>query len=149
MIKWASGNPFDREVDIRVNTVNCVGVMGKGIALEFKRRYPRMFFAYSELCRGGVIQPGTIHVWDNEPDCTIINVATKRDWKNPSQFKWVWLGLGALTRHLVPLGPVTVTLPALGCGNGGLEWERVKPMIQDALSNIEAVVYVYPPESSR
>jgi O-acetyl-ADP-ribose deacetylase (regulator of RNase III) len=150
MIKWAEGNPFDQEFDIRVNTVNCVGVMGKGIALEFKKRYPRMHYAYTQLCRGGVLKPGNLHIWCKPQEGEwIINFVTKNHWRNPSRYEWIQEGLLALHRYLKPYGLQTVSLPALGCGNGGLDWGEVKPMIVDALSDLDAVVYVYPPESSR
>ena len=150
MIKFVHGDPFASDIDIRVNTVNCVGVMGKGIALEFKLLYPRMFHAYCELCRGGVLKPGNLHIWYRPNDGEwIINIATKDHWRDPSQYEWVQAGLLALRRYLKPLGPQIVSLPALGCANGGLEWKRVKRMIVAALIDVDATVRVYSPVGAR
>jgi len=148
MIKFISGNMFDIPVDIRINTVNCVGVMGIGVALAFKRRFPEMFKSYRILCKNKIVQPG-------EPYCylykklTIINFPTKDHWRNPSEYEYIESGLEWLAKYLKDRGAVKVTLPALGCGHGGLDWNKVKSLIRKHLSRLEAIIYVFEPSSSR
>lgn len=149
MIHYASGNCFDRAADVRVNTVNCVGVMGKGIALEFKKRYPAMFADYARACRRGEVAPGRLHTYRVAVNYLIVNFPTKRHWRDPSRYEDIDAGLDALRDLLAPLGRVHVTLPALGCGNGGLDWNRVSQMIGFDLGALEAEIFVYQPQDSR
>lgn len=140
---------FDLPADIRVNTVNCVGVMGAGVALAFKQRYPEMYRDYAKACRAGAVKPGRMHVWKPLDGDWIINFPTKRDWRDPSRYEDIEAGLDDLRKYLSPLGPVSVALPALGCGHGGLDWERVAPMISAKLEALEANIHVYEPSNSR
>lgn len=149
MIEFVQGDIFDSPVDIRVNTVNCVGVMGAGVALAFKRRYPEMFKDYKRDCRSGLVRPGRMHVWKSLEGVWIINFPTKRDWKEPSRYEDIDAGLDDLRQYLDSVGPVTVALPALGCGNGGLDWARVSGMIREKLDGLNAHVYVFEPSASR
>lgn len=148
MITFLSGNLFDLDADFRVNPVNCVGVMGKGIALSFKERYPDMFALYREYCYNGDLYPGGLYVWKNPvpPNETVINMATKSNWRNPSKFSFVADGIENLRKFLIqqPIGSV-VTIPAIGCGCGELSWDRVKPELQRVLQNLEQNIYVYSP----
>lgn len=148
MIHYVSGNCFDRAADVRVNTVNCVGVMGKGIALQFKQRYPKMFLDYKTACERGEVTPGRLHTYGTS-DCLIVNFPTKRHWHKPSRYEDVDAGLDALRSLLAPMGRVHVTLPALGCGNGGLDWNRVSQMIGFDLGDLDAEVFVYQSQDSR
>ena len=125
MIKFTKGNMFDTPADIRINTVNCVGVMGIGVALEFKKRFPKMYRTYKKECERGNIQPGKPHVWKEFHLCKefiIINFPTKKHWRNPSKYKYIESGLIWLAKFLKEYGGVKVTIPALGCGHGGLDW---------------------------
>lgn len=140
---------FDVPADIRVNTVNCVGVMGAGVALAFKQRYPEMFKAYQQDCADGLVRPGRMHVWKSLSGDWIINFPTKRDWRDPSRYEDIAAGLDDLRRYLDGLGPVTVALPALGCGHGGLDWARVSGMIREKLDGVAAHVLVFEPAASR
>ncbi len=151
MLHFVEGNMFDRIVDVRINTVNCVGVMGIGVALAFKQMYPDMFLDYKKACADGLVRPGALHVWKTpgETPCTIVNFPTKRHWRQPSEYEDVEIGLHTLRQFLLPLGHVQVTLPALGCGHGGLDWERVKRRIVDNLSDIDAEIWCYSPQDSR
>jgi O-acetyl-ADP-ribose deacetylase (regulator of RNase III) len=149
MIEFVDGDMFATEADIRVNTVNCVGAMGAGIALAFKRRNPEMFKAYQADCRLGKVRPGEMHVWKSLTGEWIVNFPTKLDWRDPSRYEYVESGLVALREYLLRQGPVSVTLPALGCGNGGLDWQRVSVMIESALSGLDAHVKVFAPSASR
>lgn len=140
---------FDAPADIRVNTVNCVGVMGAGVALAFKQRYPDMFKEYQRDCKDGRVKPGTMHIWKSLGGDWIINFPTKRDWREPSRYEDIADGLADLRSYLDGLGHVTVALPALGCGHGGLDWNRVSEMIRDKLEGVDAHVLVFEPAASR
>lgn len=153
MIKYVQGNFFDYEADIRVNTVNCVGVMGAGAALQFKKKYPSMYKEYVKECQQGRVQIGKPHVWSenemfNENNITIISFPTKKHWKNPSEYSFIEAGLEWLRDYLVNNPNRTITLPALGCGHGGLDWSRVKVMIERYLMDSPAQILVFEPYSS-
>lgn len=147
MIRFTQGDMFETPADIRVNTVNCVGVMGAGVALAFKNRYPAMFREYKRECAAGRMQPGFMHVW-RELDQWIINFPTKRHWKDKSRYDDVEAGLVALREYLFKLGPVKVALPALGCGHGGLDWKKVSAMIREHLEGLDAEIIVFDPADS-
>jgi len=149
MLEFVKGNMFDAPADIRVNTVNCVGVMGAGVALAFKQRYPGMFKDYRRDCKHGRVQPGTMHIWKSLTGDWIINFPTKRDWREPSRYEDIDAGLDNLRSYLNDVGPVTIALPALGCGHGGLDWDRVSRMIRDKLDGVDARVLVFEPAASR
>lgn len=149
MLEFSQGDMFKASADIRVNTVNCVGVMGAGVALAFKQRYPEMFKDYQSACKDGQIRPGRMHVWKSLEGDWIINFPTKRDWRDPSRYEDIEVGLDDLRTYLKGVGPVTVALPALGCGHGGLDWDRVSAMIRDKLDGLEAHILVFAPSASR
>lgn len=151
MIKFVSGDFFDYDADIRINTVNCVGVMGKGVALIFKNKFPDMFIDYYNACKRNELKPGEPHVWKDEnlfSSCTIINFPTKVHWRNPSKYEYIEEGLIWLRQYLLEKENSTVTLPALGCGNGGLDWNKVKIMINKYLSGLSTQILVFEPSSS-
>lgn len=152
MIKFVSGDFFDFDADIMVNTVNCVGVMGKGVALSFKNRFPDMFEDYAKKCRAGIIRPGQPSVWIQSDmiskEVEIVNFPTKDHWRDPSEYSYIDDGLRWFSEYLEDKNGKTVTLPALGCGNGGLDWNRVRPMIYDRLKNSTAEIYVFEPPDS-
>ena len=158
MIRETDVNIFESGADILVNTVNCIGVMGKGLALAFKNKYPRMYFAYKEACEEGLVRPGVLHVWEGKAlgalffgnesalgGVTIVNFPTKRHWRDPSRLEDVEAGLVALEAYLRPLGKVKVSVPALGCRNGGLAWPDVRALIFKHLSGLDAEILVHPP----
>lgn len=149
MLEFVQGDIFDVPADIRVNTVNCIGVMGAGVALAFKQRYPEMFRDYRDDCKNGQVRPGTMHVWKSLSGDWVINFPTKRDWRDPSRYEDIDAGLDDLRSYLDRVGPVTVALPALGCGNGGLDWKRVSGMIREKLDGVNAHVFVFAPAASR
>lgn len=149
MLEFVKGDMFDAPADIRVNTVNCVGVMGAGVALAFKQRYPDMFKDYQRDCKDGRVTPGTMHVWKSLTGDWIINFPTKRDWREPSRYEDIDAGLSDLRGYLDGVGPVTIALPALGCGHGGLDWDRVSQMIRSKLDGVDAHVRVFEPAASR
>lgn len=146
-----TGNLLKAEADAIVNTVNCVGVMGKGIALQFKKKWPENYKAYKKACDAGAVRPGTMHVHDlgelaGKPHF-IINFPTKDHWRGKSQMAFVEDGLKDLVNVVKRMGIRSIAIPPLGCGNGGLEWSVVGPKIQAALASIadEVDVLAYAP----
>jgi len=142
MVEIAKGNLLEAETEALVNTVNCVGYMGKGIALQFKQAFPENFKAYQAACRVGEVVPGKMLVHDNGRLLNpryIINFPTKRHWRGKSRLKDIELGLRALVSDVQNLGIRTIAVPPLGCGLGGLEWHVVRPMIEKAFSTVPDV----------
>lgn len=145
MIREVQGNLLADDAQALVNTVNTVGVMGKGIALQFKRAYPDMFRAYEADAKAGQVAPGVMHVWESQAltgPRYIINFPTKRHWRAPSRLADIDEGLADLARVIVELGITSVAVPPLGCGNGGLEWADVAPRIRAALGALQPDVDV-------
>jgi len=149
MIRYASGDIFDEPAEVRINTVNCVGVMGAGVALAFKTRYPDMFRDYQKACKKGEVNPGSLHTWKTVLGEWIVNFPTKRHWREPSRYEDIETGLIALKNFLVKLGNIRVMLPALGCGHGGLDWSRVSTIIEKHLGDLDSEIIVFSPQSSR
>ena len=130
MIKYVTGDILESKAQALVNTVNTVGVMGKGIALQFKKIFPHNFKAYAEACKKGELQIGKSLIFKdinlNTGEKIIINFPTKRDWRKPSEYSFISEGLDDLIHVLEENEIRSVAIPPLGAGNGGLEWERVK-----------------------
>jgi O-acetyl-ADP-ribose deacetylase (regulator of RNase III) len=147
MIEQGRGNLLTADVDALINTVNTVGVMGKGIALQFKRAYPANYEAYRAACRRDEVRLGSMFVFDTAikgPRRYVINFPTKGHWKENSSLAGVEAGLADLVRVVEELGITSVAIPALGCGNGGLAWRDVLPLIERACSRmpeVRAVVF--------
>ena len=136
------GNLLDADVEALVNTVNTVGVMGKGLALQFKRRFPSNFEVYAGACRRGEVQVGCMLVVETAGPPGprfIINFPTKKHWRNPSQLEYVRAGLVALVSEVKTRGIRSIAIPPLGCGNGGLAWSDVRPLIDQALIELPGV----------
>lgn len=125
------------DVDAIVNTVNCVGVMGKGIALQFKNKWPANYSAYEAACKAKQVRPGTMFVFDSgglvKPNY-IINFPTKDHWRGKSRIEFIRDGLADLVAQIKRLGIRSIAIPPLGCGNGGLEWDEVRPLIEQAFA---------------
>lgn len=149
MVKIQHGEIFDIPADIRVNTVNCVGVMGAGVALSFKNRYPDMFRDYKRACKAGDVKPGRLHVWKNLESEWIINFPTKIDWREPSKYEYIEAGLKSLREFLSQHKDVKVVMPPLGCGLGGLDWGKVSSMIHESLLDLESEIIVLEPDILR
>jgi O-acetyl-ADP-ribose deacetylase (regulator of RNase III) len=142
MIEVKQGNLLEAEADALVNTVNCVGVMGKGIALQFKKAFPDNFKAYKKACDAGQVQPGKMFVSDAGnlmKTRYIINFPTKRHWRGKSRMEDVESGLEALVADIQRLKIKSIALPPLGCGNGGLDWNAVRPRIEQAFTGLPDV----------
>jgi O-acetyl-ADP-ribose deacetylase (regulator of RNase III) len=149
MIEQGQGNLLQADAEALVNTVNCVGFMGKGIALQFKQAYPENFHAYEKAVREGVVRPGSMFVFETgryiNPKL-IINFPTKRHWRGKSRLEDIESGLVALVEELRKRGIKSIAVPPLGCGNGGLDWSVVRPMIVSALEPLSDVrVFLYAP----
>lgn len=148
MITFTTGNLFDAEVDAIVNTVNTVGVMGKGIALMFKERFPENFRAYAAACKADEVRVGSMFVTERhdlvDGPRWIVNFPTKRDWRHPSRPEWIAEGLRDLSTFIRDNDVRSIAVPPLGAGNGGLDWSRVRPLIEaelGGLPNVHVVVY--------
>lgn len=150
MIEPARGNLLEADAEALVNTVNCVGVMGKGIALQFKQAFPANFSEYERACRQNEMQPGrmlTVSTHRLINPRFIINFPTKRHWKGKSKLDDIRIGLWALVDEARRLKLKSIALPPLGCGNGGLDWEEVKPIIESAFAELPEVrVLLFEPQ---
>src|SRR5260370_32085128 len=147
MIRFTEGNLLDAQTDEVVNTVNEVGVMGKGIALMFKDAFPENFKAYALASEHGEVKVGRMFVTENHAlvgPKWIINFPTKKHWRHPTKLEWVRDGLLDLRRVIELKGIRSIAIPPLGCGNGGLDWNDVRPAIESALkdfTDVDIVVY--------
>lgn len=152
MIRYTTGNLLDAQVEALVNTVNEMGVMGKGIALMFREAFPANTAAYEAACKAGEVRVGRMFVTENRAlngPRWIINFPTKKHWRHPSKLQWVQDGLEDLKRVIVEKKIESIALPPLGCGNGGLEWDQVRPVIESALLSLKGVdVTVFEPTSA-
>ena len=150
MIRFTQGNLLEATADAEINTVNTVGVMGKGIALMFKERFAENYRLYSAACKAGEVETGKVHVTAvNELDGPrwIVNFPTKRHWRSPSQMAWVTEGLHDLRRFLIENHVKSVAVPPLGAGNGGLKWPEVREQIVDVLSDLDVDILVFEPSN--
>ena len=142
MINYVSGNIFSSECDVLVNPVNCVGVMGKGLALEFKLKYPDMFKTYQEVCKAKELRLGR-PMYVRGADKSIVLFPTKYHWKEKSETNAIKNGLEVFSRGYKKLGIKSIAFPKLGCGLGGLDWAEVKPLMEQYLSNLDIEVEIY------
>lgn len=136
------GDLFDDPAEALVNPVNAVGVMGAGLAKEFRARFPANYRAYLRACKSGHVAPGRMFVYDygaGRSPRYIINFPTKRHWKDPSRMADIESGLAGLRRTLAERAIASVALPALGAGLGGLDWPGVRRRIEDSLGGLDGV----------
>lgn len=152
MISYTKGDLLSSNAQALVNTVNTVGVMGKGIALHFKEMFPYNFSVYAEACRRGELAPGKMLVVRDFNlalgDRLVINFPTKVHWRQPSRYEYIEEGLKDLVLVIRDYGITSIAIPPLGCGNGGLDWAVVKEKIEQALSSIDGVeIIVYEPSA--
>lgn len=148
MIELRSGDLFAADAEALVNPVNCVGVMGRGLALAFRERFPDNFAAYAAACRRGAVVPGEMFVCatGRERPRLIVNFPTKRHWRDASRMEDLVRGLDSLTDLVRSSELRSVALPALGCGLGGLDWSEVRPRIEAAFAPLEGVrVFLFEP----
>ena len=140
-INFIRGNILESDAEALVNPVNCVGVMGKGLALQFKDKFPENFAHYRDACNSDGVSVGKMFVWrdHNPPNKYVINFPTKRHWRDNSQYIFISMGLVDLVRVVRDLDIKSIVIPQLGCGLGGLDWQIVKPLIVDAFKDMESV----------
>ncbi|MEF3075429.1 macro domain-containing protein [Methylobacter sp. Wu1] len=149
MITFTQGNLLEAPVEALVNTVNTVGVMGKGIALMFKERFVENFHLYVIACKAKQVQTGSMFVTEvhelGDGPRWIINFPTKQHWRAPSRMEWIIEGLQDLRRFLIEQQIKSVAIPPLGAGNGGLEWAAVRGQIERALGDLDVEILVFEP----
>ena len=142
MITYVKGDLFSSPARILVNTVNTEGVMGKGIALEFKKRYPDMFKEYKKVCDDKMLDIGTLLLWKKSEKWVLL-FPTKTTWRRPSKIEYLEKGLQKFASNWDKLGADSIAFPRLGCGNGGLDWEEVRPLMEKYLHKLPIQIYVY------
>ncbi len=151
MIKFLTGDLLGADTQALVNTVNTVGVMGKGIALQFKEAFPYNHKVYVQACKNNELEPGKLlWVWDTNllyGKKLIINFPTKKHWRHPSKYEYIEKGLVALRELILSEGIKSIAIPPLGAGNGGLDWGQVKPMITNTLNDLPMEVQVFEPNA--
>lgn len=143
MIKETKGNLLEAKTEAIVNAVNCVGVMGKGLALQFRQKFSEDYFKdYKRACQNGELQIGKVHVYKLNSKTNpqyIINFPTKDHWRGRSKSEYIESGLRSLKAEIGKRGIKSIAMPALGCGLGGLDWEEVKPFIKDTFADISGI----------
>ena len=148
MIRFSNGDMFDSGAYALVNTVNLVGVMGKGVALQFKERFKDNFIQYKHACENSKIGIGNSLVvkekWKDK-EVLIVNLPTKKHWRNKSEYSYIEMGLANLVDIIAKYKISSIAIPPLGAGNGGLEWEKVKNMIADKLKDVDCDIIVFEP----
>lgn len=151
MISLQMGNLLEADAEALVNTVNTKGVMGKGVALQFKRRFPENYRAYVEACKAEQVEIGQMFVTElpsgfDDGLRYIINFPTKRHWRGGSRVSYIEAGLEDLLKVVRERNIRSIAIPALGCGNGGLDWDEIRPLIENAFVDLSSVsVCLYPP----
>ena len=161
MIKELHADMFNIRADAYVNPVNCVGTAGAGLAKDFRGRFPCNHSDYVEICKSGLMRVGMVFTSQSDWQTGtlkhngeifpryVINLPTKRHWRDNSRLDDVVSGVDALRDEVLKLNLSSIVVPALGCGYGGLRWEDVAPVIRSALSDVDALVYLVPPLDAR
>lgn len=142
MLTYIKGDLFSSPAQVLVNTVNTVGIMGKGLALEFKTRYPEMFKEYQKVCNDNLLDIGKLFLWKKE-DKWVLLFPTKKHWRSPSKLDYIEKGLEKFVQSYDELGIESIAFPKLGCGNGGLDWADVKPLMEKYLKHLPINIYIY------
>ena len=147
MLTFVTGDIFAQPVDVLVNPVNCVGVMGRGLAAQFKRRYPAVFRAYREACRDGKLSSGRVLLLPtgSARPRAIAHFPTKRHWRDASRVDDIDAGLRHLSTTIRRLHIPSIAVPPLGCGLGGLDWHTVRPLIAARLHRLDCAITVLEP----
>lgn len=149
MILYERGDLLSAPVEAVVNTVNTVGVMGKGLALQVKQRWPEVERSYRTACLRGEVKIGSMHVVERggvDFPWYVINFPTKDHWRAPSELDFIASGLEDLRATITKLGIRSIGVPQLGCGLGGLDWADVEPLVIDALEDYDGLVVIYVPK---
>ena len=131
------GDIFKSSCEVIANPINCVGVMGGGLALAFKKKFPKHFETYKKMCQNGEIKVGELYVIDGDEKHKILLFPTKIHWRNPSLMEYIVDGLKYLAENYEKMDIKSIAIPAIGCGLGGLNWEDVKEQITSVLSELD------------
>lgn len=142
MITYVRTNLFESNAQVLVNPVNVVGVMGKGLASDFKRLYPEMFHSYQKYCDNGDLSIGKLQLFKTT-NKWILNFPTKQNWRNPSKIEYIEQGLQKFVDNYERLGIQSISFPMLGCGNGGLDWNTVKEVMERYLKKLPIDIYIH------
>ena len=152
MLQFITGNLLDTHAQALVNTVNTVGIMGKGIALQFKQNFPTNYKIYAKACKEKTFSIGQLLITEEESLLNgkriIINFPTKNDWRKPSEYSYIETGLKLLVDEIINRNIKSIAIPPLGAGNGGLDWNKVKHLMQYYLGNIDCDVFIYEPNNA-
>lgn len=152
MIYYKTGNLLDSGAEALVNTVNTIGVMGKGIALQFKNMFPNNYKIYAKACKNSEVKTGKLLVTEEETMLKgkkiIINFPTKTDWRKPSEYSYIEDGLKNLVKIIQEQNIKSIAIPPLGSGNGGLDWNKVKVILGNYLSGLDCEIYIYEPNAA-
>ncbi len=147
-VKITSGNIFNSKAQILVNTVNCVGVMGKGVALQFKKLFPEMYQDYVNKCKRKEVKLTRPYLYKQILSPWILNFPTKDNWRSVSRISDIIAGLNYLELHYKEWGITSLAVPPLGCGHGGLDWKIVAPVLYKHLSRLNIPVELYAPHET-
>jgi O-acetyl-ADP-ribose deacetylase (regulator of RNase III) len=142
MLTYLRGDLLSSPAQVQVNTVNVVGVMGKGIALQFKNKYPEMFKSYRQICEKHLFDVGNLYLWKSSKKWVLL-FPTKKHWRNPSKIEYIESGLKKFVENYERLGIESIAFPKLGCGNGNLDWNIVKPIMEKYLKPLPINIYIY------
>lgn len=149
MIEYRTGNIFDCDAQAIVNPVNTVGVMGKGLALQFKKRFPENFAAYKSACKSGELRIGKNYLFEEAAKDgsvrVVVNFPTKAHWRSPSKMEYIESGLEDLVTEIAEWEIKSIAIPALGAGLGGLNWVAVKDLIEEKLGDLDVSIFIYEP----
>lgn len=149
MIHYAKGDLLKSDAEALVNTVNTVGVMGKGIALQFKEQFPQNYLLYRQACKEKKVKIGEMFITVEQRlngNKTIINFPTKTTWRKPSEYSYIQMGLESLHAEIIRRNIKSIAIPPLGSHNGGLDWLKVKEMIVEKLKDLNCDIYLYTPD---
>lgn len=151
MMHYVKGNLLESSAVALVNAVNTVGVMGKGIALQFKKQYPYNYKVYVQACKDKSLTIGKILVVEDSSAVSgekiIVNFPTKEDWRKPSKYEYIEEGLQELVKVIQDRKIKNIAIPALGVGNGGLDWQKVKSLMEQSLANLDCEIMIYEPRT--
>lgn len=145
MVEVMIGDMFKSNMEVLVNPINCVGAMGRGIALAFKNKYPNMYLKYREACYQGKVVPGKLYYYIQNGKVKVLNFPTKNHWKNDSEISYIVSGLDYFVKYYKKLGVKSIAFPALGCGNGHLSWDTIGPLMYRKLKDLPIDIEIYAP----
>ena len=145
MITLKDGNIFDSKLKTLVNPINCVGVMGKGLSLAFKQKYPKMFINYQKFCSKNLIKIGILYPYSINNEVRVINFSTKKHWRYKSKLEYIDKGLKYFIDNYKRLNITSIAFPPLGCGSGGLDFNLVYDLMKSYLNDLEIEIEIYKP----